>query len=69
MVDVDGSYLWRKRLQLKESGVLAASSADVNVLPSPPPSGWVTISESTTKSLQRIYLQSHQVIKTIVLSH
>ena len=50
-MDVDGSYLWRKQQQLKESGVLASISATITVLPSPPLSGWVTINESNYKEI------------------
>ena len=52
-MDVDGSYLWRKQQQLKESGVLASSSATSTVLPTPPLSGWVTINESNYKEIAK----------------
>ena len=49
IVDVDGSYLWRKQQQLKESGVVVENVG----LPSPPPSGWVTINETNHKELAK----------------
>ena len=50
MVDVDGSYLWRKQQQLNESGIVAEN---IDLLPSPPPSGWVTINEANYKELAK----------------
>ena len=49
VVDVDGSYLWRKQQQLKESGVVVENVG----LPSPPPSGWITINETNYKELAK----------------
>ena len=48
IVDVDGSYLWRKQQQLNESGVVAENVG----LPSPTP-GWVTINEANYKELSQ----------------
>lgn len=49
VVDVVGSYLWRKQQQLNESGVV---TSDVG-LPSPPLSGWITINEVNSKELAK----------------
>ena len=49
-MDVDGSYLWRKQQQLKESGQDVTESIGV---PSPPLSGWVTINEANYKDLAK----------------
>ena len=50
IVDVGGSYLWLKQQQLNESGFVAEN---VDLLPSPPPSGWVTIIEANYKELAK----------------
>ena len=49
VVDVDGSYLWRKQQQLNETGVV---TEDIGV-PSPPPSGWVTVNEANYTEISK----------------
>ena len=47
VVDVDGSYLYRKYQRLTESGKDVAHPD----YPSPPPSGWKVVNENTYKDI------------------
>lgn len=47
VIDVDGSYMYRKEQSLLESGVVVAPQG----APSPPLSGWETVSNASVKSI------------------
>ena len=47
VVDVDGSYLYRKYKLLTEAGERVAHPEP----PTPPPSGWKAVNESTYKDI------------------